>query len=915
MAATLTDSNELTYVSFPIEKTETTPDGDLLVYGKATDGSVDSDEQIVDPDFSSKAIQEWLASGANVRVQHNSQRDPAGVGIECNIGPEGDTWVKSLVVEPIAKKLVQIKALRAYSVGIARPKIIRDAVARGGRIVDGEIVEISLVDRPANKNCGIQLVKAANDGHAEWVGKMFGNSDLLTKAENDVVTVDLPKDASVSFKPSDLAKLMAYKQQLTEAEIAKREFRPEVGGGVDVDKLPESDFAGRDRSFPIVTPGDVSDAASSIGRAGPKNYSTEKLKENIIRIARRKGDAFVSELPEKWKKEKSAEDVEVEKGKKGKKGKGKNPFPGAAPAFDHQPGDKDNTEPVKKGDVEGSSDTAEGGDTADVSEMSEAKPDVTKKPKKPKKTVKVTKGEDDEGEVMCSGCGAHVDAEHKFCPECGKSSKKSSATKNHDFSCLGCGKDLDKGEKFCPECGKKNPGYLPEADSKVKKGQRPTPGEGVVGTAAADINPVPAHREPDGPDVERFEMDAHMEEGDEAAEMRAAQRLKSIGTPYQLGALHDLTCPGFHPNHASKCHPTVQLAGMDVSHWAQKAEDAAYGATFADAAKAAEIWQHAVTLKSTEPEVLDELRYEAYKAFRDANPGPSTFPKPTHICAGDFKRPVITAGQAVHGTDYKAPHTFDFSNVRGISADEFNRDYLSTGHAAESPSNKSDVIQPAPMPTGAPQRTYYRNTQRDTARNAMAAMHDHIAHTFPDLCPMGGPGKGGEPPVGVRPVPTPVGAAKSAKKARKTAKIVNQLSKGLRSADEMRAELTKQTGGVDADLIKSAVLEATNGLVEQLAEITKTLGEEQRKTKKLTKAIDALSSLPDPNVAAFRGVVLNPATQKSSAPRDAVLTVAETAERTQATYMRALHEEARDNPDPGQREAAWAKLYEMNGLR
>src|SRR6266516_2579440 len=60
-------TDELVYASFPISKFEETPDG-LIVYGKATDGSVDSDEQIVDPDWSGKALSDWMASGPNVRV-------------------------------------------------------------------------------------------------------------------------------------------------------------------------------------------------------------------------------------------------------------------------------------------------------------------------------------------------------------------------------------------------------------------------------------------------------------------------------------------------------------------------------------------------------------------------------------------------------------------------------------------------------------------------------------------------------------------------------------------------------------------------------------------------------------------------------------------------------------------------------
>lgn len=80
----------------------------------------------------------------------------------------------------------------------------------------------------------------------------------------------------------------------------KRDFDPDVGGGVDRDKLPAEDFAGKHRSFPIDTPKDVHDAATSIGQAGSDNYSPEKLKANIIRIAKRKGPKFVAQLPKSW---------------------------------------------------------------------------------------------------------------------------------------------------------------------------------------------------------------------------------------------------------------------------------------------------------------------------------------------------------------------------------------------------------------------------------------------------------------------------------------------------------------------------------------------------------------------------------------------------------------------------------------
>jgi hypothetical protein len=311
MAATLTRDGELTLLSFPIEKTEVDENGDVLVYGRASDGSIDSDSQIIDSDFAAKAIREWLNDGANVRVQHNPQRDPAGVGIDMDVDPDGGTWVKSKIIEPVAQKLVLGGALRAYSVGIARPQIVRDASARGGRITGGQVVEISLVDRPANKNCSIQLVKAAKDGHAELSGEVFGDEEFIQKAigrpgsqkgasvtstvAEKTVTIEMPSDVSVAFTPADLARVIALKSKSSNVGEDK------VSGGVDRDDMPDEDFAGEHRSFPVHSPGDVSDAAQSVGRA--RGQDKEKIKDNIKAIAHRKGPEYEAELPESYKSE------------------------------------------------------------------------------------------------------------------------------------------------------------------------------------------------------------------------------------------------------------------------------------------------------------------------------------------------------------------------------------------------------------------------------------------------------------------------------------------------------------------------------------------------------------------------------------------------------------------------------------
>ena len=302
MAATLTSAGELTYASFPIDKVETDADGDLIVYGKASDGSIDSDQQIVDPSWMASAAQAWKESGANLRVQHNPQRDPAGIGLDVETDSSGATWVKGLVVEPIAKKLVAKGALRAYSVGIARPTITRDSMARGGRITDGELVEISLVDRPANKRCGIQLVKSADDGTTEYVNEVFGSEADIAKAlgadvtkaagaDDEFVNVDLPKGASISISPADFAKLRTFKQQLTvktaagpaEADTEKRDVST-----AERRSLASEHNALPDGSYPIDSAGDLHNAAV-LARSGHGDVAAARRL-----IARRAGELGVA---------------------------------------------------------------------------------------------------------------------------------------------------------------------------------------------------------------------------------------------------------------------------------------------------------------------------------------------------------------------------------------------------------------------------------------------------------------------------------------------------------------------------------------------------------------------------------------------------------------------------------------------
>ena len=135
----------------------TDEDGRMIVYGKATGPDLDLDQQICDPDWLKSAMPEWAAIG-NVREMH--QPIAAGIGLE--IEAAGDDWfLKSECVDENTQRKIDRGVLKGYSIGIKNATVVKDAAARGGRIVAGDIVEISYVDRPANPTATIAIAKGA----------------------------------------------------------------------------------------------------------------------------------------------------------------------------------------------------------------------------------------------------------------------------------------------------------------------------------------------------------------------------------------------------------------------------------------------------------------------------------------------------------------------------------------------------------------------------------------------------------------------------------------------------------------------------------------------------------------------------------------------------------------------------------
>jgi hypothetical protein len=157
--------NDFTTSYAAIIKQEKQADGSLLVYGKATSDALDIDEQICYDAWLKTAMPQWFKSGGNIREQHSSIA--AGVAKEYEAKEDGH-YIQALVVDPTSVKKVEAGVLKGFSIGIKSPRIVRDTKAVNGRIIDGQIVEISLVDRPANPSCQLVLAKSV-DGETELV--------------------------------------------------------------------------------------------------------------------------------------------------------------------------------------------------------------------------------------------------------------------------------------------------------------------------------------------------------------------------------------------------------------------------------------------------------------------------------------------------------------------------------------------------------------------------------------------------------------------------------------------------------------------------------------------------------------------------------------------------------------------------
>ncbi|MEV7034628.1 hypothetical protein AB0N99_30905 [Streptomyces sp. NPDC093272] len=334
--------SDVAYAWAPITKAEEQDDGTYMVYGPAASSHLDRDNQRLNADWLDQAMPAWFDQGANVREQHDSKR-AVGVGVGLVKG-DGDSghMLASRIVDPIACLKVKHGVLKGYSVGIKNPRVkLGKADAPGGEVVGGDIIEVSIVDRPCNPTTLFELAKADGAGPLEVVedalvveksdAEAFGipgelyerlpevvRSALANLAEaGAAVSVDTEKaeggvDADVVLSaPSFLLKLDGLPVTEDMVRDVARHVSEQMGtlGKADLSaagrgKAAAAGAAMPDGSYPIRAKADLRKAIKAVGRG---NADHDKIRKHIVTRAKALG--LEAMVPDNWNSDGSLKDA------------------------------------------------------------------------------------------------------------------------------------------------------------------------------------------------------------------------------------------------------------------------------------------------------------------------------------------------------------------------------------------------------------------------------------------------------------------------------------------------------------------------------------------------------------------------------------------------------------------------------
>ena len=278
----------------PFSKVEEQDDGTIRLWGVASAEDRDSDGEITKADALRNAIGDYTRFGSGaLREMH--QPIAAGLVNEIAVGDDNVTRIGAHVVDPISVKKVRAGVFKGLSIG---GKVTKRNPVDPREILACELIEISLVDRPACPSAVITLWKAKSM-NKDATGEAF-----IADPPNMTGPVDATLVFSFASGKTSEARLgtihvengdpveTAELGQALEEIFAKRKFTAEERRAAT-----ESGAAMSGGRYPIENKEDLHNAIRAVGRG---KGSHAAIRAHIKRRAKALG--LESEIPEDWGK-------------------------------------------------------------------------------------------------------------------------------------------------------------------------------------------------------------------------------------------------------------------------------------------------------------------------------------------------------------------------------------------------------------------------------------------------------------------------------------------------------------------------------------------------------------------------------------------------------------------------------------
>ena len=289
----------------PLAKVERQKDGTCIVSGYASTPAKDLDGEIVSIDAIKKALPgywEWR----NIREMH--QPSAVGVGKEYHIDEKG-WFLRAHITDKIAAQKCVDEVYKGWSIGG------RKLAKTGDTITEIELIETSLVDRPANPECKLLVAKRAKDSkEGAYLLKAKARRDPASRALSkmaqavDLISKSGPPAARDGFSLPAKPNNSQPSPKDPETQNNKASGACEEHGVIGCkDCMDKREFSDKERqaaarsgaaepsgSFPIKNKEDLNNARQAVGRA--KNPAATRAH------IRSRAQALGVKLPAKWKK-------------------------------------------------------------------------------------------------------------------------------------------------------------------------------------------------------------------------------------------------------------------------------------------------------------------------------------------------------------------------------------------------------------------------------------------------------------------------------------------------------------------------------------------------------------------------------------------------------------------------------------